>query len=243
MPAKKLRLLVSVIRVSSHDAQRIRIDRAKPRSDPFVGRARAGALSAPSANIFFGLTRRHERRQGRERKSRRAADRQRRSCESGRFGVPATELRAGASLSLGKLKSRTRPDSAVKAAYMIRWRPRRPVAQRRQADDVARIRVLTITITAPQHEQSIAGRSLRGGVKRLGSNFSKRCSKPIRRLQLACRKPKLRARRKPLGSTCWRISQRKSAPGASAFPTCRSWRCDSGSSPGHSRRRGCPVHG
>jgi hypothetical protein len=63
-------------------------------------------------------------------------DRQRRSCESGRFGVPATELRATASLSLGKLKSRTRPDSAVKAAYMIRWRPQRPV----DSDDCGRCR-------------------------------------------------------------------------------------------------------
>ena len=44
-----------------------------------------------------------------------------RSCESGRFGVPATEFGASASLSLGKLKTRTRPESAVKAAYMIRW--------------------------------------------------------------------------------------------------------------------------
>ncbi len=80
------------------------------------------------------------------------------------------------------------------------------------ADDVARMRVLTITITAPQHAQSIAGRSLHAGMKRFGSNFSKRCSKAIRRLQLACRKPKLRARRKPLGSTCWRRSQRNSTP-------------------------------
>ena len=41
------------------------------------------------------------------------------------------------------------------------------------ADDVGRIRVLTIAITAPQHEQSIGGRSLRGGLKRFGSNFGK----------------------------------------------------------------------
>jgi phage terminase large subunit-like protein len=55
-----------------------------------------------------------------------------RCCESGRFSVLATELLASASLSLGKLKSRTRADSAVKAAYMIRWRPRRAVEQRRR---------------------------------------------------------------------------------------------------------------
>lgn len=78
--------------------------------------------------------------------------------------------------------------------------------------EVDRMRVLTSAITAPQQQQSIGGRSLRGGVKRLRSNFSNSCSKPIRRLQLACRKPKLRARRNPLGSTCWTISQRKSAP-------------------------------
>ena len=38
------------------------------------------------------------------------------------------------------------------------------------ADDVGRIRVLTIAITPPQQGQSIGGRFLRGGEKRLGSN-------------------------------------------------------------------------
>jgi hypothetical protein len=47
------------------------------------------------------------------------------------FCVLTGEIGATASLSLGKLKSRTRPDSAVRAAYMISWRPRRPVEQRR----------------------------------------------------------------------------------------------------------------
>jgi hypothetical protein len=192
---------------------------------------------------FLDLPRRHERRRGGSGKSRRARCAwRRRFRECGRFRVPATAFRAAASLSLGKLKSRRRPDSAEVSAYMVRWRPRRR-ATATTADDVDRIRVLTIAITAPQHEQSIGGRSLRGGLKRLGSNFSKRCSKPIRRLQLACRKPKLRARRKPLGSTCWRISQRKSAPVSERFSDLPVWRCDSGSSPGHSRRRGCPVHG
>jgi hypothetical protein len=46
-----------------------------------------------------------------------------------------------------------------------------------------RIRVLTIGITAPQQAQSIGGRSLRGGLKRLGSNFSNRCSNRRRRGQ------------------------------------------------------------
>jgi hypothetical protein len=46
--------------------------------------------------------------------------------ESGGLCDPATDFRATASLSFGKLKSRTRPDSAEVSAYMIRWRPRRP---------------------------------------------------------------------------------------------------------------------
>jgi hypothetical protein len=49
----------------------------------------------------------------------------RRSPESGRFRVPATVFRATASLSLGKLKARVRPDSAEVSAYMVRWRPQR----------------------------------------------------------------------------------------------------------------------
>ena len=40
--------------------QRIRIDRAKPRSDPFVGRARSGALSASLQISFLDLGRKHE---------------------------------------------------------------------------------------------------------------------------------------------------------------------------------------
>jgi hypothetical protein len=43
-------------RIESDTVQRIRIDRAKPRSDPFVGRARAGERGSPPANIFPGLT-------------------------------------------------------------------------------------------------------------------------------------------------------------------------------------------
>ena len=57
---------------------------------------------------------------------------QRSTCESGRFGIPATEFRASVSLSLGKLKSRTRPDSAEVSVYMIRWPPRLAVDQRRR---------------------------------------------------------------------------------------------------------------
>ena len=71
------------------------------------------------------------------------------------------------------------------------------------------IRVLTIVITAPQQEQMIGGRCLHHGSACAGSNFSSRCSKAIRRLQLGCRKPKLRARRNPLGSTCCSTSHKK----------------------------------
>ena len=50
--------------------------------------------------------------------------------ESGSFCTPAAECRATASLSLGKLKSRTRLAGAEVLAYMVRGRPRRPEAQR-----------------------------------------------------------------------------------------------------------------
>lgn len=40
------------------------------------------------------------------------------------------------------------------------------------------------------------------------------CSNRIDFALLGCRKPKLRERRKPLGSTCWSTSHRKSAPGS-----------------------------
>jgi hypothetical protein len=65
--------------------------------------------------------------------------------------------------------------------------------------NVDRIRVLTIAITAPQHEQSIAGRFLRGGVKRLGSNFGKRCSKPIRPLAIGVQEAEIARAAKALG--------------------------------------------
>ena len=75
-----------------------------------------------------------------------------------------------------------------------------------------RIRVRTITITAPQHAHRIGARALTQASAGAGANFSSRCSKAIRRLQLGCRKPKLRALRKPLGSTCCSTSHRNCAP-------------------------------
>jgi hypothetical protein len=55
--------------------------------------------------------------------------------------------------------------------------------------------VRTITIAAPQQEHRIGARSFIHAINRPASNFSTRCSKAIRRLQLGCRNPKLRARR------------------------------------------------
>jgi hypothetical protein len=41
-------------RSEDNNAQRIRIDRAKPRSDPFVGRARSGGAVEPPEDIYCG---------------------------------------------------------------------------------------------------------------------------------------------------------------------------------------------
>ena len=46
--------------------------------------------------------------------------RRRKALESGRFSILVIGFRVAASLSLGKLKSRMRPDSAAKAAYLVR---------------------------------------------------------------------------------------------------------------------------
>ncbi len=74
------------------------------------------------------------------------------------------------------------------------------------------IRVRTIFIAAPQQAQTMGARSRTHAEARGGTNFSSTCSNAIKRLQFGCRKPKLRARRNPLGSTCCNTSQRKSAP-------------------------------
>ena len=54
--------------------------------------------------------------------------------------------------------------------------------------------VFTITIADPQQGHKIGGRGLtQAGI---GTNFSNSCNKAIKRLQLGCKNPKLRARRK-----------------------------------------------
>ena len=72
-----------------------------------------------------------------------------------------------------------------------------------------RILVRTIDITAPQQPQMIGARGFIHASAEVGTNLSNQCSKVIKRLQFGCRKPKLRARRNPLGSTCCNTSQRK----------------------------------
>ena len=67
------RVLRSAFAELKKASQRIRIDRAQPRSDPFVGRARAGALSAPLQISFLEAPRKHELRRAGSGKSRRAA--------------------------------------------------------------------------------------------------------------------------------------------------------------------------
>ena len=76
------------------------------------------------------------------------------------------------------------------------------------------IRVRTIRIAPPQSRQASAGRGRIAAAARPGLIRNRRCSSWIRRLLLGWRKPKLRARRSPLGRT-WRSSRcRKSAPGS-----------------------------
>ena len=73
----------------------------------------------------------------------------------------------------------------------------------------------TITMGAPQQVHSSWGRGA-GAVAGVGglkgclntSNFSS----AIRRVLLGCKKPKLRARRNPLGNTCCNTSRTKAAP-------------------------------
>ena len=58
------------------------------------------------------------------------------------------------------------------------------------ADNPERIRVRTITITAPQQLHRIGARCLTQAKVRPGANLSSTCSKAIRRLQLGCKKPR-----------------------------------------------------
>ena len=69
----------------------------------------------------------------------------------------------------------------------------------------------TINIGAPQQVHSNCGRGVRTSALTGSLNTSRRNS-AIRRLQFGCRKPKLRARRKPLGNTCCMSSHKKAAP-------------------------------
>ena len=65
---------------------------------------------------------------------------------------------------------------------------------------------------APQQAHRNGGRGFIQVGPGSGATFSAICSSAIRRLLFGCRKPKLRDRRKPLGSTCCRSSDRKRAP-------------------------------
>ena len=78
------------------------------------------------------------------------------------------------------------------------------------SENTDRMRVFTITITAPQHVQRIGARSLNHGKARSGANFSSTCSKAIRRFQFGCRKPKLRATNRKFNRTtrCGRVAKR-----------------------------------
>jgi hypothetical protein len=77
-----------------------------------------------------------------------------------------------------------------------------------------RIRVFTITITAPQHGHTIGARGLNQVATDGGTTFNSTCTSAISRLQFGCRKPKFRARRNPFGNTCCNTSQRKAHPGS-----------------------------
>ena len=70
----------------------------------------------------------------------------------------------------------------------------------------------TITMGAPQQVHSSWGRGAGGVGGAAGCLNTSNFSSAIMRLQLGCRKPKLRARLKPLGSTCCSTSHKKVAP-------------------------------
>ncbi len=69
----------------------------------------------------------------------------------------------------------------------------------------------TISVGAPQQVHSHCGRGVGVG-EQAGCLKTSSRSSAIRRLQFGCKNPKLRARRKPLGSTCCISSHRKAAP-------------------------------
>ena len=122
-------------------------------------------------------------------------------------------------------------------AYTVRALPVAGIGSGVPAQESGGSRVLRMVITAPQQAHSTGGRWRIVAGSEGGVNFNNTCSSAIRRLEFGCRKPKLRARRKPLGNTCCRTSHRKCAPQTVHVRLGRSWRRDSESSLGRRRRR------
>jgi len=148
-------------------------------------------LGAPSANIFLGYSGSMGSGWPGAEKSRRAAGQAAKILRIRPFWRPGPRIPGDRATQLGETEVPNAAGQRREGGLHDQRATATTGGIATTLDDVDRIRVPTITVTAPQHAQSIAGRALRGGVKRLGSNFSMRCSKPIRRLQLACRKPKL----------------------------------------------------
>jgi hypothetical protein len=69
-----------------------------------------------------------------------------------------------------------------------------------------------ITMGAPQQVHSSCGRGVAGAGALGDSLNTSNFGNAIKRLLLGCKKPKLRARRNPLGSTCCMSSHKKVAP-------------------------------
>lgn len=138
---------------------------------------------------FVDLPRKHELRRAGSRKPRCAAAQSANFARTRRFLRPDPRIPGGRVTQLGETEVPTAAGQRCGLGLHDQMAAARTGGTATTPSDVDRIRVLTIAITAPQQEQSIGGRCLRGGVKRAGSNLSNRCSKPIRRLQLACRKP------------------------------------------------------
>ena len=70
----------------------------------------------------------------------------------------------------------------------------------------------TITMGEPQQVHSSRGRVVGGVGRHKGCLNTSNFSNAIMRLQFGCKKPKLRARLKPLGNTCCNTSHKKVAP-------------------------------
>ena len=83
--------------------------------------------------------------------------------------------------------------------------------------------VRTMIMVAPQHGQVSVGRGLSGGGVYAGLIGTSTWIRVIKRLQLGCRKPKLRARRKPFGITWRSTSARKSTAGKVRYWSVRVW--------------------